>query len=137
MRKILLMMVIGTLVTVPAMAMAVSPPNASWVANCTKSQYKPKSILLACGDGTNGLVNLKWSHWSTTKATGSGVNAVNDCTPNCVNGKVKKTRVTVTLSKPIRCAHRKHKVFDHALLRFRGQTGPQSRQTFVLGCPTR
>lgn len=135
MRKILLMVVLGALVAAPAMALASSRSASVWVTNCTRSQYQPRSILLACGDGTNGLVKLKWSHWSSSKASGSGIDAYNTCTPTCVAGKLKQARVTVTLSKPIRCAHRKHQVFDTAVLRFRGHSGPHSRQTFVLGCP--
>jgi hypothetical protein len=105
------------------------------ITNCFKARVKPASILLACGDGSNGLQKLKWSKWTATGASGSGTNWYNTCTPNCARGKIKKVPVTVALSKPISCKGLSYKLFDKGKLKFTGEHGPHSTETFVLGCP--
>jgi hypothetical protein len=134
-RPALLTLAVAALVALPAAALASAGPRQVWVTDCFKSAYKPKSITIACGDASNILVKLTWSSWSRTKAVGSGKDAVNMCTPNCAAGHFTYHRVTATLSKPIHCSGRKHRVFNRLTLKFKGQSGPNGTQKVILGCP--
>jgi len=62
-------------------------------------QVRPGSLAIAC-DGADQLANMKWSLWNGTQAVGSGVDYVNNCTPNCVGGKFSKVNVVVVLWRP-------------------------------------
>jgi hypothetical protein len=75
------------------------------------------------------------SRGSTRRADASGVEVVNDCQPTCVAGHAHRTKVTVTMSKPIRCPGHKYRVFDRLTVRFKGKTGAHSTHTVRLGCP--
>ena len=72
-------------------------------ANCGKPTYKPKSIVVACGDGNNRLTGIKWESYGTVAASGSATAKVNDCKPNCASGKTKSFAAVVTLTKPKNC----------------------------------
>jgi hypothetical protein len=123
------------LVALPATALATASSQV-WVPNCIKAQYKPAQLTLSCGDHNNYLTKLKWSSWTTTQATGSGTNEVNNCTPSCVAGHFKAYPVLVTLSKPKRCPKVSHKVFGHISIKFTGKHPGSSRSTGgPLACP--
>lgn len=95
---------LATGVTVPASAQtAAAPmdPNPVVVVDCfSKAQVRPREYLLACGDGNNRLVNLRWNSWGQRTATAIGTDMVNDCTPYCAAGRFRAYPVTVTLSRP-------------------------------------
>jgi hypothetical protein len=116
----------------PAVALASGAGRQAWVTNCNKEQYKPRMIVISCGDGGIVLKDLKWSRWTATKAMGRGTEWVKDCTPNCATGHYVKTPATVTLTKRIRCTKRKHPVFDRLTMKFHGVMAPE---THLLGCP--
>jgi hypothetical protein len=52
---------------------------------------------------------IQWESWSKIGASGKGIYAVNDCTPDCATGKLHKSGVTVTLtgSDPLDIVNRK------------------------------
>ena len=67
------------------------------------ASYKPKSVIIACGDGAFRIVKLKWSTWKQSGAAGHGTAKVNTCTPNCAQGKFKSYPVKLTADKPGAC----------------------------------
>ncbi|MEU9304543.1 hypothetical protein [Streptomyces sp. NPDC048269] len=76
-------------------------PGTVVVADCfSKAQVRPDEYLLACGDGNNRLVGLRWDTWGPRSATATGTDMVNDCRPYCAAGRFRPYPVTVTLSKP-------------------------------------
>ncbi|MFE9629691.1 hypothetical protein [Streptomyces sp. NPDC006463] len=76
-------------------------PGTVVVADCfDKAQVRPEEYLLACGDGNNRLVGLRWDTWGQRTATATGTDMVNDCRPYCAAGRFHPYPVTVTLSKP-------------------------------------
>src|SRR4051812_6683992 len=78
-----------------------------YLPGCTptdESTFKPKTYLVACGDGSFSLVKMKWSSWGSKTAAGSGKAAINTCEPNCADGKFKRYKVTVKLTKPKTCS---------------------------------
>ncbi|MFG2616821.1 hypothetical protein ACGFXC_04300 [Streptomyces sp. NPDC048507] len=105
------MRVAGLLVTAAALVAAAVPASARTpadppsrpvvVVDCfSKAQVRPEEYLLACGDGNNRLVDLRWKSWGPHKATATGTDMVNDCRPNCAAGRFHPYPVTVTLSAP-------------------------------------
>jgi hypothetical protein len=71
--------------------------------------YKPAcQVKFDCalsGDATAFLYQMRWSHWTTTKAVGTGTYLLNDCTPNCAEGKFYQVPIVVTFTSPVRaCA---------------------------------
>jgi hypothetical protein len=135
MRRHAWVLVVFALVAVPAVALAATSAKQVRVTNCTKVQYKPKLIIVSCGDASNYVAKLKWSSWTKVRATGSGVDEVNSCEPNCASGHEIGTAAKVALSDPKRCKGQEHRVFDRMKLSFVGEQGPHSTQTVVLGCP--
>jgi hypothetical protein len=86
------------------------PPPAKKVfaPDCSgRPHYRPRSIIVACGDGNLQLLRLRWSGWTTKVATAAGVFHWNDCKPACYLGHfhsrsgahVKLFRVTWCRSK--------------------------------------
>ncbi|MFI8448878.1 hypothetical protein [Streptomyces erythrochromogenes] len=89
--------------TVPASASQPAPAPAPdpVVVDCfSKGQVRPDEYLLACGDGNNRLVDLRWNTWGPNTATATGTDMVNDCRPYCAAGRFRPYPVTVTLSDP-------------------------------------
>ncbi|HZT66032.1 MAG TPA: hypothetical protein VFA11_09620 [Acidimicrobiales bacterium] len=61
---------------------------------------EPGTIMLACGDGNAYLDHLRWSSWTGTAATATGVYTHNTCTPSCAGGTFVSAPTTVRLSYP-------------------------------------
>ena len=90
---------VALLVAVPAIG-----ANHVRLAGCgDKPSYKPKSLIIACGDGAFRAVKLKWPTWTRKTAIGHGIAKVNTCDPNCAQGKFKSYRVKLTADKPKQC----------------------------------
>ncbi|MET9465653.1 hypothetical protein ABZY44_12750 [Streptomyces sp. NPDC006544] len=71
------------------------------VVDCSsQAQMRPAEYILACGDGNNRLVGLRWNTWGAKTATATGTDMVNDCVPYCAAGRFRAYPVTVTLSHP-------------------------------------
>ncbi|MFF9349394.1 hypothetical protein [Streptomyces sp. NPDC014734] len=83
-------------------ATATSPSSARAVAvDClAHARVRPGDFLIACGDGNNRLVSLRWTHWGSRSAVGSGLDAVNDCVPYCAAGTFHTYPVEVRLDRP-------------------------------------
>ncbi|CAM5649733.1 hypothetical protein SAVIM338S_06491 [Streptomyces avidinii] len=71
------------------------------VVDCSsQARMRPQEYILACGDGNNRLVDLRWESWGSRTATATGTDMVNDCRPYCAAGRFRAYPVTVTLSDP-------------------------------------
>jgi hypothetical protein len=126
------------LLALPASALAAAAATAvTKVPDCNTAVYKPRRLILACGDGSNYLAKLNWSRWTTLSAMAAGLNEVNNCTPDCVKGHFRGYPVTVALSRPRRCAHvAGHKVFARIVLRYPdAHPGKTRTLTESLPCP--
>ncbi|MFD0265023.1 hypothetical protein ACFVGY_00290 [Streptomyces sp. NPDC127106] len=79
----------------------VPAPAPLVVVDCFEEpQVRPDEYLLACGDGNNRLVGLRWHTWGPTTARATGTDMVNDCRPYCAAGRFRPYPVQVTLSHP-------------------------------------
>jgi hypothetical protein len=138
MRRLLVQSVVLVVLAVPALALASGSSSQVWVTNCTKAQYKPNSILLACADAETYLSKLTWSKWSTSSAAGKGTENEEICASSCAaGGHFEKFPVTVALSKAKSCRRTKHKVFNDLKLTYTGKLPAKTPKTLTLtlGCP--
>ncbi|MCB5181564.1 hypothetical protein [Streptomyces antimicrobicus] len=94
-------LVAATAVPASAAVPLPAPDDPAVVVDCFGApQVRPKEYLLACGDGNNQLVSLRWTSWGSRTATATGTDMVNDCRPYCAAGRFRAYPVQVTLSHP-------------------------------------
>jgi hypothetical protein len=77
------------------------------IGNCAKPKFKPANVILACGDASLGATNVVWSSWGKKSAVGAGTGQLNDCKPNCAQGKTKTAPMSLRASKPQTCSNGK------------------------------
>jgi hypothetical protein len=70
-------------------------------------QLRPRTILVACGDGNFFITRLRWSHWDAHYATALGTGHQNDCKPDCARGHFHSYGVALHLSRPETCRNRR------------------------------
>ena len=84
---------------VPAPAPAIS------VYDCAnKPVVRPKEFDIFC-DGSGSLTKLAWTNWNGTEATGTGVEYIDNCVPDCAQGKWQHENVIVVLWRGEPVAH--------------------------------
>ena len=78
-----------------------TPAEKTVVVNCLfKPQTRPSSFVLTCADANDVLADLHWVSWGSTAAFATGIEQINDCTPNCAAGKFINYPVLVDLWRP-------------------------------------
>jgi hypothetical protein len=93
------------LVAFLALVAAASGASHVRIPSCgNKPDYKPRTVIMSCGDGAFRIVKLTWSTWGKKTAVGSGTAKIVSCDPNCAEGKVKSYKVKLTASKPVACS---------------------------------
>jgi hypothetical protein len=76
-------------------------PEKTVVINCLfKPQTRPSSFVLTCADAGDSLTSLRWVSWGSGAAFATGVEQINNCTPNCAAGKFINYPVLVDLWRP-------------------------------------
>lgn len=66
------------------------------VIDCTGNAIvRPGTFVLACADGNDSLTGLRWNAWNPGYAAGTGTQRLNNCTPNCAQGKFRDYPVRV------------------------------------------
>jgi hypothetical protein len=99
---IALVAVLGVLVVSAATA---APASRVYVtSDCNGAAFKPRKIVIACGDAGLIATKLKWSEWGASKAAGSGTGEEKICSPNCAEGRVGKGKMQVRLSRVRLCS---------------------------------
>jgi hypothetical protein len=88
---------------VASSALAMSAGRTYVTSDCSGASFKPRAIVLACGDAGLVVRKLQWTQWGTKKAHGAGLGEEKICRPNCAAGKVGKEAMKVVLSKPRLC----------------------------------
>ena len=87
----------------PVTAIASSPvPTFAGCAGVAP-QIKPRSILVACGDGNFYLDRLTSKRWTRRDAVGAGTGHQNDCRPNCAAGRFHAYQLAIRLTRPETC----------------------------------
>jgi hypothetical protein len=135
--RAVLLIVVAALVAICVSAAATASPVASesgkrvqLIANCFKPKFKPKDVIIACGDASLGARSMTWSTWTRKRADGNGTGQINDCNPDCASGTTKSAPMELQLSKPQLCSNGK-RVF--AKLRYIWTSGPPIAETVASG----
>jgi hypothetical protein len=73
--------------------------NVRYVAlNCLdRPVVRPGTFELSCADGNDTLTKLHWTAWNPGYATATGTQVVNNCTPNCAQGRFNSYPIRVIL----------------------------------------
>jgi hypothetical protein len=109
---------------------SASGKRVQLIADCFKPKFKPKDVIIACGDASLGARGLTWSLWTRKKADGTGTGQINDCFPDCAHGMTTTAPMELQLSKPQLCSNGK-RVF--AKLRYIWTSGPPTPDTTASG----
>jgi hypothetical protein len=91
----------------------------SFFARSAPGIVRPRSIMLACGDGNFYLTRIAWSRWTMREARGVGVGHQNDCVPDCARGRFHSYRVALRLDRVMECGVPKVAQFTRAFWAFR------------------
>jgi hypothetical protein len=71
---------------------------------CNNPRYRPRRVVIACGDRSFYVDHVRWTTWTDHGARGAGTAHVNDCRPTCAGGHFHSYRgVTVRLAFPRFC----------------------------------
>ena len=114
---------------------AASGPKPLLISNCAKAKFKPASVILTCGDASFGATEMVWSSWTQKNAVGTGTGQVNDCMPNCAQGKTKKAPIQLKPGAPRKCSNGR-RIFTKVKFTWTQQV-PQGQPvtgTIALGC---
>jgi len=55
-------------------------------SHCSDPSYRPRTIVVACGDGNFYVNRIHWRRWTDGGAYGVGIGHANDCQPYCAAG---------------------------------------------------
>jgi hypothetical protein len=84
----------------------------------TGLQRRPRSVIVACGDGNLQLKRMRWRGWNHLRTRGRGLAWINDCIPFCAAGTFHYVRARVTLSKPRLCPDAERYVYTRLKYRY-------------------
>jgi hypothetical protein len=87
-----------TVTVVPPETTTTTPLPGVLTCGHLPAQIRPRTIVVACGDGNAGAKSLSWTSWSPDAATGVGDYYQNDCTPDCAQGVFIDYPAVFTLS---------------------------------------
>jgi hypothetical protein len=115
-------LVMLSLQAMPAAAGAQKLPRfagcKSYFARSAPGTVRPRSIVLACGDGNLYVTRIEWSRWTMREARGVGVGHQNDCVPDCARGHFHRYRVALRLYRVRDCGAPKVAQFTRAFWAF-------------------
>jgi hypothetical protein len=107
-KKLSFVVALSLIVATGAASAAAALPGLPSEATAP-AKVKPKELVYT-GDGSglfagakklsHSFGSLKWSSWTTTAATGSGANWLNNCKPSCAGGKYTAYPVKLAASRP-------------------------------------
>lgn len=105
-------------------------------SRCAKPNYKPRGIVVACGDAGLYLTSMRWRSWNTTVAKGSGTAHANDCIPYCAAGHFHTYPIRVRLYRAGLCATTGVYVYRRMRLTYPGPK-PRSPRSYSVPFPCR
>ncbi len=79
---------------------AASAPGGVVMVDCDgKLQTRPSGFVLTCADANDALGAMHWVSWGS-QAFGTGTETINNCTPDCADGKLVPYPVLVAVWRP-------------------------------------
>lgn len=100
---VLLIAALAALAAVPAAAQT-GAARTYVTSDCNGAAFKPRSIVLTCGDAGLVATKLQWTNWGAKRAAGAGLGKEKVCMPDCAAGRVAKGAMKVVLSRPRLCS---------------------------------
>ena len=86
---------------------------------------QPSDYVLTCADAGSVLDHLVWQSWTAQRAVATGVHELNNCTPNCAQGKFIDYPAVVTLWRSEPAAGQPgEKYFTRITVRYTGPRPP-------------
>jgi hypothetical protein len=70
---------------------------------CNQGAYKPRSVIVTCGDGGVVLKRVRWRHWDKPVATGRSILRANNCQPSCAEGHYLSYHAALRVYRIRRC----------------------------------
>jgi hypothetical protein len=77
---------------------------ATVVADCGTTAYEPQRIDVTCTNSSVVATEIRWSGWSSTRATGTAVVELNRCQPTCSASSAVPYPASITLTDPVMSA---------------------------------
>jgi len=124
-----------TLILILSMATPAQAAPPAYVNDCGYPAYKPESLTQYCADAGTGVVKIKWTSWTTTRAIGTGSYFVNLCEPNCADGKLVWAKVKVVLSGA-KFTRGKRYLMNVTVSSLNGKQLPESANSNTIGWVT-
>jgi hypothetical protein len=98
-------------------------------SRCSNRAYKPRSVIVACGDGNFQLRKMRWRGWNRGVVRGRGLGLANDCSPYCAVGHFHRVPIRVKLYRRKRCSNIERYVYTAMRWRFVGHLPTGFRRT--------
>ena len=86
----------------------------------SKPLVEPASLVLACADGGDRMTAMRWSSWAPSHAAGTGIQSLNDCTPNCATGHFHDYPVDIALTGSVLVGQHEPFAYTMITLTYRG-----------------
>jgi hypothetical protein len=88
----------GQAPSAPAPSARSSPAVGAVLFDCLGHPLvEPATYVLTCADAGSVLARLVWTAWTARQAKATGVHELNDCTPNCAQGRFRDYPAVITL----------------------------------------
>jgi hypothetical protein len=87
--------VFGTVTCTQTISRTVTGFRHFLLADCDKLRYRPRNLVIACGDGNFQLRRLHWRSWNRASVRGTARAMLNDCIPYCARGRFHSIRARV------------------------------------------
>lgn len=114
-----------------AVTATASHPHATRVlADCVHARYKPKTIVVACGDGNTVVKDFNYRSWTRDRATGTATLWFNRCEPDCARGQWGHVRMVFRLDHPVRVGTQLR--FSRLVTAYPHRTGSHRVQIYQL-----
>jgi len=115
---------------------AAGAPRRVYLSNCTKPEYAPKLLVLACADVNTYVQGLTWTNWNAATATARGTFVANTCTPNCAAGHFKRYAASLTASAAKVCGRSRKLQYTKVVVTLNGARPPgmPRRTAYAIFC---
>lgn len=113
--------------TAPRASASISGVRA--IGDCMHRQVRPRTVIVACGDGNFYVQHIHWVHFGGHSALGHGVARVNTCRPDCAGGHFPRYAARITLTSPTHRCRGLHAIYGRITVRFLHRRVEGHRQT--------
>jgi serine/threonine protein kinase len=114
-----------------AITVCTVPASGCTLAGAARDMAERPQQIDATGDGSQVVTGLSWTGWGSSRATATGTLRVNDCQPNCANGKFAGYPATVTVSGLTRYGGTGSGLEAYSAITIKAPSAPTKTYTFT------